>query len=164
MRFQLEHRFPAPIVAVETAMVDPDFLQGLRLPDLAPPRVLHHEETGATVTVRVRYEYTGDLDSLARRIVRAGDAAWDHEVVLDRSSHQATFRMVPKVHAQRFSCGGTYDLREEAGTTVRIISGELVVGIPLLGKRAEQGVAPGMLRRMNLEADALTEWLARAGG
>ena len=67
MRFALEHRFDAPLAVVEDAMVDPAFLESLRLPDVAPPEVLERTVDGATVVVRTRYVYTGSLDSLARR-------------------------------------------------------------------------------------------------
>ena len=137
MKFRLEHAFDAPIDAVETAMVDPEFLESTRLPDVGPPKVLSREEDGDTVTLRVSYHYTGSLDSLARRVLRTSDVAWVQETRLDRSSHRTTFTVIPKVHAERFQCGGSMQLTEAGAATQRVIDGELKIKVPIFGGRAE---------------------------
>jgi hypothetical protein len=161
VKFHLEHIFHAPLDAVEAAMVDPEFLESTRLPDVGPPKVLSREEDGDTVTLRVDYHYTGSLDSLARRVLRSSDVAWVQETKLDRRSHRTTFTVIPKVHAERFQCGGAMQLTEaEADAAVeRVIDGELKIKVPLFGGRAEGLIVPGLRTRMNREAELLDEWL-----
>ena len=159
MKFRLEHTFDAPLEAVETAMVDPAFLEGTRLPDVGPPRVLSREEDGDTVTLRVRYEYTGSLDALARRVLRTGEVAWVQETTLDRRTHRTVFDVSPEVHAERFQCGGVMQLTESGSSTERVIDGELKIKVPLFASRAEGLILPGLRSRMNREAELLDEWL-----
>jgi Protein of unknown function (DUF2505) len=159
MKFNLEHSFAAPIEAVEAAMVDPAFLESTRLPDVGPPRVLSREDDGDTVTLRVDYQYTGSLDSLARRVLRTGDVAWVQETVLHRSTHRTMFTVTPKVHADRFESGGVMQLTAAGGETKRVIDGELKIKVPLFGRRAEGLIVPGLRSRMNREAELLDEWL-----
>jgi len=159
MDFRLEHTLDAPLDAVETAMVDPEFLEGTRLPDVGPPQVLSREEDGDTVTLRVSYHYTGSLDSLARRVLRTSDVAWVQETVLDRQAHRTTFTVTPKVHAERFECGGVMQLTDAGAATERVIDGELKIKVPLFGRRAEGLILPGLRTRMNHEAELLDEWL-----
>jgi hypothetical protein len=159
VKFRLEHSFDAPIDAVETAMVNPEFLESTRLPDVGPPKVLSREEDGDTVTLRVDYHYTGSLDSLARRVLRSSDVAWVQETKLDRSAHRTTFTVIPKVHAERFQCGGIMQLTEAGAATERVIDGELKIKVPLFGGRAEGLIVPGLRTRMNREAELLDEWL-----
>ncbi len=165
MEFHLEHTFDAPIDAVETAMVDPVFLEGTRLPDVGPPTVLGREEEGDTVTLRVNYHYTGSLDSLARRVLRADDVAWVQETALDRRRHRTTFTVTPKVHAERFECRGVMQLTQTGDVTERVIDGELKIKVPLFGRRAEGLILPGLRSRMTREAELLDDWLKghRAG-
>jgi hypothetical protein len=158
-KFRLEHSFNAPVDAVEAAMVDPDFLESTRLPDVGPPKVLSREEDGGTVTLRVSYHYTGSLDSLARRVLRSGDVSWVQETILHRDSHRTTFTVAPKVYPERFDCGGVMQLTEAGGTTERVIDGELKIKVPLFGSRAEGLILPGLRSRMNREAELLDEWL-----
>jgi uncharacterized protein DUF2505 len=159
VRFHLEHRFAAPLGAVEAAMVDPEFLEGTRLPDVGPPEVLGREEGDDTVTLRVRYEYTGSLDALARRVLRSGDVAWVQETTLDRRTHRTMFNVVPKVHPDRFRCRGTMQLHAEGDETRRLIEGELRIKVPLFASRAEGLILPGLRSRMNKEAELLDEWV-----
>lgn len=159
MKFSLEHVFDAPLDAVEAAMVDPVFLEGTRLPDVGPPKVLSREEDGEIVTLRVNYHYTGSLDSLARRVLRTSDVNWVQETVLDRSTHRTTFTVIPKVYPERFQCGGVMQLTSSTGGTERVIDGELKIKVPLFGGRAEGMVVPGLRSRMNREAELLDEWL-----
>ena len=140
-------------------MVDPVFLEGTRLPDVGPPEVLSRDEDGDTVTLRVSYHYTGSLDSLARRVLRSSDVAWVQETVLDRRTHRTEFTVTPKVHAERFECGGTMLLTDAGAATERVIDGELKIKVPLVGRRAEGLIVPGLRTRMNREAELLDEWL-----
>jgi len=159
VKFHLDHTFDAALETVETAMVDPEFLEGTRLPDVGPPEVLSREEDGDTVTLRVSYHYTGSLDSLARRVLRSGDVTWVQETVLDRRTHRTTFSVTPKVHADRFECGGVMHLTAGSSVTERVIDGELEIKVPLFGRRAEGLILPGIRTRMNREAELLDQWL-----
>jgi len=157
--FHLQNTFDARLDSVEAAMVDPEFLEGTRLPDVGPPEVLSREEDGDTVTLRVSYHYTGSLDSLARRVLRSSDVAWVQETVLDRGAHRTRFTVTPKVHADRFECGGVMQLSDAGASTERVIEGELKIKVPLFGRRAEGLILPGLRTRMNREAELLNEWL-----
>jgi Protein of unknown function (DUF2505) len=159
VKFNLEHSFAAPIDVVEAAMFDPAFVESTRLPDVGPPKVLSRDEDADTVTLRVDYHYTGSLDSLARRVLRADDVTWVQQTVLDRSTHRTTFTVAPKVHAERFECGGVMRLTAAGDTTKRVIDGELRIKVPLFGSRAEGLIVPGLRTRMNREAELLDEWL-----
>ena len=141
-------------------MVDPEFLESTRLPDVGPPEVLSREESGDTVMLSVSYHYTGSLDSLARLVLRAGDVSWVQETKLDRSTHRTTFTVTPKVHGDRFQCGGTMQVTEAGeAATLRVIDGELKIKVPLFGNRAEHLILPGLRSRMQREAELLDEWL-----
>ena len=161
MKFLLEHRFAAPLEQVEEAMVDPAFLEGARLPDVGRPSVLSRHESGPTVTLRVRYHYTGSLDGLARRVLRAGDVTWVQETTLDRTTHRTEFTVVPGVYPDRFRCGGTMQLSNDGGQTVRMIDGELRIKVPIFAGRAEGLIVPGLRSRMDHEAKLLDEWVNR---
>ena len=140
-------------------MVDPAFLEGTRLPDVGPPKVLSRDDDGDIVTLRVSYEYTGSLDSLARRVLRSGDVAWVQETKLDRTIHRTTFTVTPKVHADRFECGGEMRVTAANGVTERVIDGNLRIKVPLFGGQAERLILPGIRGRMSREAELLDEWL-----
>ena len=69
MKFTTEHRFPAPPERIGALMVDPDFEANVDLPDLSKPDVVEHDADGSPHLLRLRYQYVGDLDALARRLL-----------------------------------------------------------------------------------------------
>jgi Protein of unknown function (DUF2505) len=45
------------------------------------------------------------------------------------------------------------------GGTVRRLDGELVVAVPVIGRMAERRIVPGLLRRLDRDAQALDDRL-----
>jgi hypothetical protein len=165
LRFSVDHRFAAPLVAVEAAMFDPDFFAELRdLPGVEAPQLLGREQRGTTVHVRLRYRFSGDLPSIARSVLGRGELAWIQRCTVDLERHRTDFTIEPESHAELLTCSGAYLLRAlrppPDAETARTISGDLRVHVPLLGGRAERAIASGLVERLDAEARALERWLA----
>ncbi|MCU1456305.1 MAG: hypothetical protein JWL73_397 [Actinomycetia bacterium] len=173
MRLEARHEFPAAVEAVEQAMADPAFYAQLRdLPDLAPPEVVDRAAVGSRITLTVRYVFTGHVDPIVRRVVPVDQLVWVQTTEFDTAAHEATLTVVPEKLGSMLQCAGKFVLQPATRTsgdgvarpgTVRTLTGELRVKVPLLGGRAEKALGPGILRRIDLEADALRAWLTRAG-
>ncbi len=166
MRLEARHEFPAPVAAVEAAMADPAFYGQLRdLPDIAPPAVISRTETGSRITLEVRYVFTGKVDPIVKRLVDVDQLVWVQTTEFDTSAHVAALTIVPEKLGSMLQCAGRFDLTPDprGSGTVRTLTGELKVKVPLLGGRAERALGPGILRRIDLEADALRAWLRSSG-
>jgi hypothetical protein len=127
MRFAAEHRFAAPVDAVIAGLTDPEFHRGLQLPDLKLLDVDVQPDQSETV-LRLRYDFVGHLDPLARRLLGGRQLTWLQELRLDGS-----------------------------GTGRLTFDGELVVEVPVVGHNAERRIVPGLLRRLDIEAAALDQ-------
>ena len=161
MRFSVEHRFPASLEAVETAMTDPDFFAELRtMSGVEPPVLLDRRAEGDRVVLEVRYVFSGDLPSVARRVLGRGELAWVQHSNVDRVRHRTDFTIEPEQHAGLLDCKGVYLLRVESDHTARTISGDLRVHVPLLAGRAERAITTGLVERLDAEAEVLQRWLA----
>jgi hypothetical protein len=166
VRFSVDHRFAAALTEVERAMTDAEFFAELRdLPGVEAPVLLDRRERPGTVELDVRYVFSGELPSVARRVLGGGRPAWVQRSVVDLERHRTAFTIVPDVHAELLSCSGIYVLRavpsaQRGEQTTRTISGELRVFVPLLAARAERAIVNGLVERIGAEADALRRWLA----
>ena len=130
------------------------------LPDIAPPEVLDRTTSGTRITLAVRYVFTGKVDPIVKRLVKIDQLVWVQTTEFDTSAHEASLTVVPEKLGSMLQCSGRFDLTAApGGGTVRTLSGELKVKVPLLGGRAEKALGPGILRRIDLEADALRTWL-----
>ncbi len=166
MRLEARHEFPAPVDEVEAAMADPAFFGQLHnLPDIAPPEVISRTETGSRITLEVRYVFTGEVDPIVRRLVNVDELVWVQTTEFDTSAHEAALTVVPEKLGSMLQCAARFDLSPDprGSGTVRTLTGDLRVKVPLLGGRAEKALGPGILHRIDLEADALRAWLRSIG-
>jgi hypothetical protein len=160
--FSARHEFDVPPAAVAAAMTDPDFVGTLQLPDLETPEVLGRESDGNGTVLRARYRFVGSLDPIARRVLGNDRISWVQEVRVGADATHGELRVVPDTRAGQMTFTGSYDLDAAgSGGTVRELHGELRIKVPMIGGRAEKRILPGILRRIDLEADAMRTWLAR---
>lgn len=181
--------FDASPSEVAAALVDPAFYEALELPDVGPAELVARHPPDGTATgdapgaIVVRYEYTGDLDPLVRRLLRGARLTWTQELSLRRapasavaadpetagpatppapvtSSGAASFTGSLEIHAEvnpsllRARAEVRLDPARGGGTR-RAVDGDLVVSLPGLGRMAERRIVPGVLRRLDVEAEAL---------
>jgi hypothetical protein len=160
VKLTANHRFSAPVAAVCAGMGDPEFYAELRLPDVEPPAVVVRTADGDRVDMHVRFTYTGKLDPIARRIVGHEHIAWVQRLQIDPSTASAALTVDPDVGVVPVSCSGRFVLHDvEGGRCLRTLDAELRIKVPIIGSRAERSLAPGILRRLDLEARALDRYL-----
>lgn len=160
MRFRAEHTFNGSSDVVAPFLTDPDFYQGLTLPDLSRPEVLQSSSDGEHSMLRLRYEFVGTLDPIARQLLGQNRLAWVQEVRVEHSARSGELTFGAAADPKRLRGSAQFTLIEEDGRCVRRLSGELTVAIPLIGRRAENKIVPGILRRLDIEAEAINDSLA----
>jgi hypothetical protein len=164
-RIEVEHDFAAPRAAVADVLCDPAFQTRLDLPDLSRPEVVASSVDGTARLLRLRYEYVGELDGVARRILGNRKLTWIQELRLDTVTFQGTLTFAAEQDADRL--GGSADvaitaLDDDRGSRRRI-AGDLHVRVPVVGGPAERRIVPGLVRRLDVEAAALSEELSARG-
>lgn len=155
MQFTAEHRFEAPPAAVAEVLVDPAFYRDLDLPDLARPEVLEASSAGGVATVRLRFEFVGHLDPVARRLVGNRPLAWVQELRLEEKPLEGALRFFAEAAPSRLRGQGRFTLEAVEAGSRRRLEGELVVAVPVLGRAAEGRIVPGVMARLDREAEAL---------
>ena len=163
MRFHAEHRFNGSEQAVTALLADPAFYLGLALPDLSRPELLEEGDDGDKAMLRLRYEFVGSLDPIAHRLIGSSHLAWIQEVRVDRSAGSGALRYEAEKDPRRLYGAADFVLTTAAGGTVRRLDGELIVAVLGVGRMAERRIVPGLLRRLDIEAQALDDQLRPEG-
>ena len=163
MHFEVEHTFPASRLLVADVLCDPAFHTHLDLPDLSRPEVVKCTATSVTRYLHLRYEYVGQIDAIARKIVGGRSLKWVQELRLDTVTFRGTLTFSAEQDAKRLNGQAEVMIVEDDGgaTSRRCISGDLHVRVPLVGGTAEHRIVPGLVRRLDVEADALTAEVKR---
>lgn len=160
MRFQAEHRFNGSPGEVAALLTDPGFYASLLLPDVSNPEVLESSADGERSLLRLRYRYTGNLDATARRLLGKERLAWIQQVTVEHATDSGDLSFQAEADPKRLHGKAHFDLRADGGGCVRRLAGDLVVAVPIIGSRAERKIVPGVVRRLDIEAQAINHTLA----
>jgi Protein of unknown function (DUF2505) len=155
VRFQAEHSLHAERGAIAALLADPAFYLSLSLPDLGRPELLETTDDGERAEIRLRYEYVGRLDPMARRLLGSGRLAWIQRVGINRSTLTGQLRFEAERDPRRLHGQADFTLEPSGVGTLRRLEGELVVAVPGIGRTAERRIVPGVLTRLDLEAEAV---------
>jgi hypothetical protein len=158
MRFAADHRFAAPVDSVVAGLTDPAFHRDLQLPDLKLLDVDVHPNRSETV-LRLRYDFVGHLDALARRLLGGRRLTWLQELRLDPARGTGRLTFAAEADPRRLHGRAEVVIEPDGGGTRRTLDGELLVAVPVVGRNAERRVVPGLLRRLDIEAAALDQRL-----
>jgi hypothetical protein len=159
MDFRAEHRIPGPVEDVMATLGSPVFQLALRLPDLAPPELLEHHDDGNAIVLVLRYEFVGNLDPIARRLLGGRQLTWRQELHLDRAARNGRLDFASEADPRRLHGDASFTFTAENGETIRRIEGKLVIDAPFVNRIAEPRVVQGVLRRLDIEAQAVGESL-----
>jgi hypothetical protein len=160
VKFRIEQRIPAPLDAVEEALLDREFIAATaQLPKLGEPDLLDQERDVDRVRQRVRYRFTAELSPAVRRVVDPAKLTWIDDARYDLTSHTSRHRILPDSYADRLEA--SYDVALEAlgESTRRIATGQLNVRVPLVGGRVEHAIVSGLEEHAAAEAELLGRWV-----
>jgi Protein of unknown function (DUF2505) len=156
VKFSSEHEFDARPERVAAVLCDPAFHSSVDLPDLGRAEVVLSESAGNSCRLRLRYEYVGQLDPIARRLLGNRKLTWLQDIDLDTETGRGTLRFAAEADPDRLHGDAKVALDALDGRrTRRRIQGELHVRVPVVGGTAERRILPGLVRRLDVEADAV---------
>ncbi len=162
VHFECEHDFPGTVEQVASIMSDPAFQTGLDLPDLARPGVVTHEVDGTARRLTLRYEYIGQLDPIAQKVVGGRTLTWVQDLRIDVGTGIGTLGFSADGVGGRADGSASVTISPVGDASCsRHIDGEFRIRIPLLGGKAEKAIVPGLTRRLDVEAGAVAAELAR---
>lgn len=162
MHFEHEHEFAGTVAQVATLMSDPGFQSVLALPDLARPDVVAHDVDDMTHRLTLRYEYIGRLDPIAQKVVGGRTLTWVQDLRIDVSTGAGTLGFTADGVGGRAEGTASVHIAATGDDSCRrTIRGDFRIRIPLVGAKAERAIVPGLLRRLDVEADAVAAELAR---
>lgn len=163
MRFSVEHQLPGSAPAVAAILCDPGFHTALDLPDVSRPEVLEHETTPAGCRLRLRYTFIGHLDSFAKKLIGNRQLKWIQVFEVDMATGAGTLSFSAEADPNRLHGTAEIVCSDEGDGTTQRMSGELKVSVPLIGGTAERKLVPGIVRRLDVMADALAATLKDRG-
>lgn len=162
MHFRCEHEFAGTVEQVARLMSDPGFQSVLELPDLAHPDVVAHDVDATVHHLTLRYEYIGQLDPIAQKVVGGRKLTWVQDLRVDVATGAGTLGFTADGVGGRADGTATVRITPTGDASCRrVIDGDFRIKIPLIGGKAERAIVPGLERRLDVEAGEVAAELAR---
>ena len=162
MQFEREHEFAGTVEQVASLMSDPNFQTMLDLPDLSRPDVVAHDVDGTSHWLTLRYEYIGQLDPIAQKVVGGRKLTWVQDLRIDVATGVGTLGFSADGVGGRADGTATVTITATGDDACRRrIAGDFRIRIPLVGGKAERAIVPGLERRLDVEAAEVSAELAR---
>ena len=162
MHFEHDRDFTGSAVRVAEIMSDASFQAALDLPDLGRPEVVAAEADGDQRSLKLRYEYIGQLDAIAQKVVGGRKLTWLQELDIDVERGAGTLSFFAEGDADRVNGCATVTITATGEATChRKLAGDFRIRIPVIGGTAERKIVPGIVRRFGVEADAVAAELER---
>jgi hypothetical protein len=159
--FTLSQAIPAPVDAVEAALVNPDFLTRMaELPKLGSAEVVASERAGDVVRLQVRYLFQAELSAAVTRFVDPTKLTWIEDSTVDLAAHQTACVIRPDNYNNLLAGSYDADIAPSDSGCVRTITGKIKVKVPLVGGKAEKAIIGGLAENAEAQVTLLASFLA----
>jgi hypothetical protein len=164
MKFEYQHTFDASVDQVVAAMFHPDMTAFLksRMKTLVNIEVLERQDEPGKIKRRVKYVPVPSIKRIGPKKITPESMQWIEQSTFDTAGKVMTFENVPthpKVRAQMTNSGKIEFRSLGPGRTERIMSGDLKIAFPILGRIAEGIIEKNAKAIITEEAGLLAEWL-----
>lgn len=166
MKFHYTHRFEVPVDRLVEAMFDPE-LPGVlteKMSTVKSIEVLDRQETETEIRRRVKYVPIPMIQKVGSKTITPESMEWIEESRLDKQRRVLSFENIPthpKVRARMTNRGEVVFRELGPRAAERIMSGELKVKFPVLGRIAEGVIAKNAKKILDEEAQVLAAFLQR---
>lgn len=160
MNFELIHHFDADIATFERAVYFDDELNKrlTKMPNISARQVKALDDKGDSARRVMFIEAAAAMPAEVRKLL-GEKFGWHEESTLDKKTHTVTFVILPTVKLP-LECKGRYEMIPEgAGKVKRIITGDVKVKIPLLGKSIEKIIVSQLVTSFEQEEKIVKEYL-----
>jgi hypothetical protein len=136
--FRLEHIWPVPLSVILAHHLDEEAHRRSNAAMTGADRVRKSiEERDGKTHQSFRVAGTS-IPAAARKVLSADALEWIEESVWDPAAHRFTWRILPNVMKEKISAHGELFYEEVGGQTRRVVTGEIEIKIPIVGRTVEK--------------------------
>ena len=159
MRFELRHALPRSPEVAWAAMFGEKYEAAVSESGSLTRVVLDEGPRGALFFRRTRITSAQKLPGAMAAAIGQDQLTYVLEETRNDAGFTLDWRVIPAVMADKVKAAGTYTLVPAAGGCERLVRGEIVVSIPLLGGKIEKGIGDELQASYERSAAFARNWL-----
>ena len=163
MKLDVTHTFPCPARYLWDLTNDPEFVAGSDARARVEKTVLEERtEPDGRRFQRLRFTSQVPLTPVAAKLLGASHLTYEQLQWIRDDEMRLDWEVLPPIAGRRFKAVGEYRIvphGDDGEQCRRIVSGNIEVGVPMVGKRIEEAVVSEIRRSYDLAAEYTLEWL-----
>ena len=160
MRFELKHTFDCDAETLWSITEDPEFEERLGEASASTRETVELTVTDSERYARKRITVDRDLPPAMQKVIGGEKIAYDQETWRALPGNKLRWSISPNVLRGRFVGEGTTRVRDIGGRCERIISGDLQVKVPIVGRKMEKRLVDDVSASYERAAAIVREMLA----
>ena len=161
MRFEVLHRFPCTDEQLWSIIMDPAYQSEVDKAAGLTRTVLEERTTADGPFRRIRVEPDAKLPAAAQKIFGSSKLVYVQEQRWKKRDRSMKWRVVLDRAADRVRCSGDFRVSARAGGECeRRVTGEVVVSVPLVGKRIEGRIVESLKESYERTAGVTRTWIS----
>ncbi len=164
MKMDIRHKFPCAAKHLWNLTNNPVFVAGTDERARVEKTVVEEStEPDGRRFQRVRFTSRVPLTPVAAKLLNASHLTYDQLQWIKDDDLYLDWEVLPPISTKRFKAVGEYRILprgENEESCERVITGNIDVGVPLVGRRIEETVVNEIRRSYDLAAEFTLEWLA----
>lgn len=161
MRFEFRHAFDCSAEALWEILMDETYQAEAMEASNSTREVLEDRSDFGRHVRRVRVFPNRELPPAMARALQTDRLSYVQEQRWKEGQRSMTWVVIPDVFASRVTCKGDYVIADRGpGRCERLITGELRVGVPVVGGRMEQRTLQDLEKSYEATAVLLKRWVA----
>ncbi|MCB9665686.1 MAG: DUF2505 family protein [Alphaproteobacteria bacterium] len=165
MKIHTRHAFPGTLEQFWASWWDEELDARLTARSDVRRERLEQVKDGAITRSRMRFHTPYALPSLVQRAMGASTLSYEQVTMVDEAAGLVRWEVIPPVYPDKVKATGTVRIQALPGGGVeRLLEGEVVVGVPLVGGTMEKAILDGIVKGHDEDAVIRTAWLRETFG
>ena len=158
MKFSLQHPLPADISTAWETLMSEEFSSASYAHLGTQREKISEEEKEGKILSTLQITLKDELPPLAAKVIGSKRLSWIQEQIIDNSIHTMRWR-IRILGTNKITATGVFSLQTNGEHCLRIVEGDVQVGIPIVGRKVEKHVCKQLESSYQKTAEFSHKWL-----
>jgi hypothetical protein len=160
MKMNVRHRLPAPPDVAWREIFSEAYSTAIAAQTGTSSERLSVEERDGKRLVRSRVTLARELPAAAQKVMGSRHLVYVLEERIDDANQTVQWRVLVDKVSDKVKAEGIFKLLPAAGGCERVIQGDVTVGVPIIGRSIEAGIAAELEKSYEATAKFAEKWLS----
>jgi hypothetical protein len=160
MKFHLKHPLPSDVETAWSTIMSEEFLIASYDHIGTLREKISEQEKDGKILTSLKITLQNELPTVAAKVIGSTKLSWLQDQIIDHSTRIMQWRIkIPG--SNKITAKGSFSIIADGENSIRIVEGEVNVGIPIVGRKIEKHVCTQLENSYQKTAEFSQQWLQK---